>query len=131
VLETAGLVKRQIRGREHWVSLQPDALTVAEQWLGEQTSFWARRAEALAQRLERTGGAPGPIPQHKPPWGARARPRRPLSSPTNGPPRPGWPSGCAPARPDASTRKQTPASAARCGSTSKKQAAPSGSAATT
>lgn len=53
VLEAAGLVKRQIRGREHWLSLQPGTLTLAERWIGEQTSFWARRAEALAQRLER------------------------------------------------------------------------------
>jgi DNA-binding transcriptional ArsR family regulator len=53
VLETAGLVKREVRGREHWLSLQPDALTLAERWIIEQTSFWARRAEALAQRLER------------------------------------------------------------------------------
>ena len=52
VLETAGLIKREIRGREHWLSLRLDALTLAERWIGEQTSFWARRAEALAQRLE-------------------------------------------------------------------------------
>ena len=52
VLETAGLVKRQVRGREHWLSLQPEALALAERWIGEQTSFWARRAQALAARLE-------------------------------------------------------------------------------
>ena len=52
VLETAGLVKRQVRGREHWLSLQPEALTLAERWIGEQTSFWASRAQALAARLE-------------------------------------------------------------------------------
>jgi DNA-binding transcriptional ArsR family regulator len=52
VLETAGLVKRQVRGREHWLSLQPEALTLAERWIGEQTSFWACRAQALAARLE-------------------------------------------------------------------------------
>ena len=57
VLERAGLVKREVRGREHWVSLQPDALTLAERWIGEQTSFWARRAEALAQRLARREGS--------------------------------------------------------------------------
>jgi DNA-binding transcriptional ArsR family regulator len=57
VLETAGLVRREIRGREHWLSLQPDALTLAERWIGEQTAFWARRAEALAQRLERRAGS--------------------------------------------------------------------------
>lgn len=57
VLETAGLIKREIRGREHWLSLRLDALTVAERWIGEQTSFWARRAEALAQRLEHRDGS--------------------------------------------------------------------------
>ena len=57
VLETAGLVKREVRGREHWVSLRPETLTVAERWIGEQTSFWARRAQALAQRLEHGQGS--------------------------------------------------------------------------
>ncbi len=58
VLEAAGLVKREIRGREHWLSLQPEALTLAERWLGEQTWFWARRAEALAARLEQRRSPP-------------------------------------------------------------------------
>src|SRR5580693_3273597 len=53
VLESAGLVRRQIRGREHWVSVQPEALGKAEQWLSEQTAFWSKRADALADRLER------------------------------------------------------------------------------
>ena len=57
VLETAGLVRREVRGREHWVSLQPDALTHAERWIGEQTSFWTRRAQALARRLEHGQGS--------------------------------------------------------------------------
>ena len=57
VLETAGLVKREVRGREHWLSLQPGVLSLAERWISEQTSFWARRAEALAQRLERREGS--------------------------------------------------------------------------
>ena len=57
VLETAGLVKREVRGREHWLSLRPEKLTVAERWIGEQTSFWACRAQALAQRLEHGQGS--------------------------------------------------------------------------
>ena len=57
VLETAGLVKREVRGREHWLSLRPETLTVAERWIGEQTSFWTRRAQALAQRLEHGQGS--------------------------------------------------------------------------
>jgi DNA-binding transcriptional ArsR family regulator len=53
VLEAAGLVKREIRGREHWLSIRPEALSLAERWISEQTSFWARRASALAARLDR------------------------------------------------------------------------------
>ena len=53
VLETAGLVHREIRGREHWVSVQADHLRQAERWLSEQTAFWSKRADALADRLER------------------------------------------------------------------------------
>jgi DNA-binding transcriptional ArsR family regulator len=37
VLESAGLVVRQVRGREHWLT--------------EQTSFWSARVDALAARL--------------------------------------------------------------------------------
>ena len=53
VLEGAGLVRRQIRGREHWVSVQADGLGPAERWLGDQIAFWSKRADALAKRLER------------------------------------------------------------------------------
>jgi len=53
VLESAGLVRREIRGREHWVSVQPEGLLQAERWIDEQFSFWSRRADALASRLKR------------------------------------------------------------------------------
>lgn len=53
VLESAGLIERRVRGREHWLSLRPAGLELAERWLEEQTSFWAERAEALAERLGR------------------------------------------------------------------------------
>lgn len=53
VLESAGLVRREVRGREHWFSLQPDGLSAAQQWIGEQTDFWSARADALSDRLRR------------------------------------------------------------------------------
>jgi len=53
VLEVAGLVRREVRGREHWVSVQPEALRQAERWIADQTRFWSTRADALAARLER------------------------------------------------------------------------------
>ena len=55
VLESAGLVRRRVQGREHWVSLQPEGLEMAQQWINEQTEFWSRRADALSARLRRKG----------------------------------------------------------------------------
>ena len=57
VLEAAGLVRREIRGREHWLTLRVDPLTAAERWIGEQTRFWSSRADALAARLRRRARA--------------------------------------------------------------------------
>jgi DNA-binding transcriptional ArsR family regulator len=53
VLEAAGLVRRTVRGRDHWLSLAPGALDPAQRWIAEQTSFWDSRANALANRLAR------------------------------------------------------------------------------
>jgi len=53
VLESAGLIDREVRGREHWLSVRSAGLRPAEQWIAEQVSFWSVRAEALAARLER------------------------------------------------------------------------------
>ena len=57
VLEAAGLVHREIRGRNHWLSVQPEALARAEQWIQEQSAFWAKSADLLAARLERKKSA--------------------------------------------------------------------------
>jgi DNA-binding transcriptional ArsR family regulator len=51
VLEAAGLVRRTVRGRDHWLSLAPGALDAAQRWIAEQTAFWDDRADALAKRL--------------------------------------------------------------------------------
>jgi DNA-binding transcriptional ArsR family regulator len=53
VLESAGLIQRVVRGREHWLSIRPEGLAAAEGWISEQTAFWAKRADALATRLAR------------------------------------------------------------------------------
>jgi len=53
VLEDAGLVRREVRGREHWLSVRPEGLRSAERWIHDQTAFWSRRADALAARIER------------------------------------------------------------------------------
>jgi DNA-binding transcriptional ArsR family regulator len=53
VLEAAGLIQRQVRGREHWLSVRPEGLALAERWISEQTVFWSARADALAARIQR------------------------------------------------------------------------------
>jgi len=54
VLEEAGLVQREVRGREHWLSVRADGLRAAEAWIADQTAFWNRRADALVAHLQRT-----------------------------------------------------------------------------
>jgi DNA-binding transcriptional ArsR family regulator len=51
VLEKAGLVTRDVRGRDHWLTLRPDGLSPAERWIHDQAAFWSRRADALEARL--------------------------------------------------------------------------------
>jgi len=53
VLESAGLIDREVRGREHWLSVRSAGLRPAEEWIADQVSFWSLRADALAARLER------------------------------------------------------------------------------
>src|ERR1700694_2741336 len=53
VLEAVGLVRRDVRGREHWLSVRVDALRDTERGIGQQTTWWAKRAAALGARLER------------------------------------------------------------------------------
>ena len=52
-LESAGLIDREVRGREHWLSVRSAGLQPAEEWIADQVSFWSLRADALAARLER------------------------------------------------------------------------------
>ncbi len=53
VLESAGLIEREVRGREHWLSVRSAGLKAAEEWIAEQTAFWSVRADSLAARLAR------------------------------------------------------------------------------
>ena len=53
VLEQAGLVKRDVRGRDHWLSVRGETLADAQAWISDMSSFWAGREDALAAHLER------------------------------------------------------------------------------
>jgi DNA-binding transcriptional ArsR family regulator len=47
VLERAGLVRRRIDGRTHWLALEPQPLIEAEAWIEQVRSFWSGRLDSL------------------------------------------------------------------------------------
>ena len=53
VLERAGLVRREIHGREHQLQLRPEPLRAAEEWFQHYRAFWTARLDALEQLLVR------------------------------------------------------------------------------
>lgn len=53
VLENAGLVRREVRGRTHWCSLEPEPLAAASELLNEYQRFWSRGLDRLAALIER------------------------------------------------------------------------------
>ena len=56
VLEQAGLVRRRINGRDHWLSLRSEPLAAAHAWIGLYQRFWESRIDALERYLgDRTG----------------------------------------------------------------------------
>ena len=50
-LERAGLVTREIDGREHHLSLCAEPLRAAAEWTAEYRDFWSRRLDALEGML--------------------------------------------------------------------------------
>ena len=51
VLEEAGLIRREVRGRTHICSLEPGPLASADQWLRHYEQFWTGRLDALERLL--------------------------------------------------------------------------------
>jgi DNA-binding transcriptional ArsR family regulator len=51
VLEGAGLIRREIRGRTHLCRLEPGPLASAHQWLSFYERFWAGRLDVLERLL--------------------------------------------------------------------------------
>jgi DNA-binding transcriptional ArsR family regulator len=51
VLESAGLIRREVRWRTHVCHLQPGPLAQAHEWLGFYERFWTDRLDALERLL--------------------------------------------------------------------------------
>lgn len=56
VLEEAGLVRREVRGREHHLHLDASPLRSAVAWTTRYRAFWERRLDALERHLRETRG---------------------------------------------------------------------------
>jgi DNA-binding transcriptional ArsR family regulator len=51
VLENAGLIRREVRGRTHLCRLDPGPLASAHEWLSFYERFWTSRLDVLEQLL--------------------------------------------------------------------------------
>ena len=51
VLEHAGLIRREVRGRTHVCRLDPGPLASADQWLRHYERFWTSSLDTLEQLL--------------------------------------------------------------------------------
>lgn len=57
VLESAGLIRREVQGRTHRCTLQPMPLASADQWLGMYRRYWTESLDTL-EALLREQAAP-------------------------------------------------------------------------
>ena len=51
ILERAGLVRRHVSGRDHYLSLDPAPLNELSEWLTKSREFWSARLDALESAL--------------------------------------------------------------------------------
>jgi DNA-binding transcriptional ArsR family regulator len=51
VLENAGMIRREVRGRTHLCRLDPGPLAGAHEWLSHYERFWTDRLDALDRLL--------------------------------------------------------------------------------
>ena len=51
ILERAGLVRRRVAGRDHFLSLDPEPLDAAAAWLQRERAAWTTRLDKLEAAL--------------------------------------------------------------------------------
>lgn len=62
-LESAGLIRREVRGRTHVCRLEPGPLASAHQWLGFYERFWTGRLDVLERLLRQDDARKSPKPK--------------------------------------------------------------------
>jgi DNA-binding transcriptional ArsR family regulator len=63
VLEHAGLIRREVRGRTHMCRLEPGPLASAHEWLSFYDRFWGQRLDALERLLRAADERNSPNPK--------------------------------------------------------------------
>ena len=59
VLEGAGLVRRDVRGREHFISLEAEPLAEAAEWIAHYRRFWSDQLASLDEFVTGSGRKDG------------------------------------------------------------------------
>src|SRR3977135_3111615 len=67
VLESAGLIRREVRGRTHLCRLDPGPLASAHEWLSFYERFWSSRLDVLEQLLRDEDASKSKKPESKKP----------------------------------------------------------------
>ena len=52
MLERAGLIRREISGRDHFLTVNVEPLIEASTWIEDQKTFWEGRLDALESFLQ-------------------------------------------------------------------------------
>lgn len=63
VLENAGLIQREVRGRTHLCRLDPGPLASAHEWLSIYERFWTDRLDVLERLLREEDARQSPHPK--------------------------------------------------------------------
>ena len=76
LLERAGLVRRRIAGRDHFLALEPKPFDDLTQWMLKTREFWSSRLDSLEAALraedaieaarKKSSTPPHPKPRRKP-----------------------------------------------------------------
>jgi DNA-binding transcriptional ArsR family regulator len=55
VLEETGVIRREVVGRTHRISLEPDVLSEAADWMDRQRALWGRMFDVVDEYLKEQG----------------------------------------------------------------------------
>ena len=67
VLESAGMIRREVRGRTHLCRLDPGPLASAHEWLSFYERFWSSSLDVLEQLLRAEDASKSKKPKSKKP----------------------------------------------------------------